>query len=139
MYLQVRTFNVYSIIMNTKDTDHFFVCPIENTLGILDGKWKITILFFLLDEGTLRFGELKKRIPAITQRMLTAQLRELEDKKIITRKVYPVVPPKVEYSLTPLGRSLEPILAAMRNWSIKNDPHTFKNTAADQPVRQPVN
>lgn len=98
-----------------------FVCPIENTLNVLDGKWKITILYYLLFEGTLRFGELKKRINGITQRMLTAQLRELEQKGIVERKVYPVVPPKVEYSLTELGHSLKPVLNEMHVWSVKHD------------------
>lgn len=125
-YLQVRTFNVYSIYMNTIDCTHPEVCPIENTLSILDGKWKITILHYLFVEGTLRFGELKKHIPGITQRMLTAQLRELEQKRIVERKVYPVVPPKVEYSLTELGRSLGPILRSMQEWSLTHDPRTYK-------------
>lgn len=105
-----------------------FVCPIENTLQILDGKWKITILYYLLSEGTLRFGELKKRINGITQRMLTTQLRELEQKGIVERKVYPVVPPKVEYSLTEVGHSLKPVLNEMHIWSVKHDSTNLSRT-----------
>lgn len=126
--LQVHTFLVYSTFMDTKDSsnDCDFVCPIENTLRVLDGKWKVMILHALLTEGTLRFGELKKRVPGITQKMLTAQLRELESKKVVARKVYPVVPPKVEYSLTATGHSLRPVLDAMLDWSIKHDPRPRK-------------
>lgn len=119
--------------MDTKgtpsDCQQPFVCPIENTLNVLDGKWKITILYYLLFEGTLRFGELKKRISGITQRMLTAQLRELEQKGIVERKVYPVVPPKVEYSLTPLGHSLKPVLSEMHIWSVKHDTQSLAKKA----------
>lgn len=119
--------------MDTKeiasDCQQPFVCPIENTLNVLDGKWKITILYYLLFEGTLRFGELKKRISGITQRMLTAQLRELEQKGIVERKVYPVVPPKVEYSLTELGHSLKPVLNEMHIWSVKHDAQNLAKKA----------
>jgi len=84
-------------------------CSVEAAIGILDGKWKSIILWHLLTEDTLRFGEIRKRIPNVTQRMLTNQLRELEEDGMLHREVYPQVPPKVEYSLTPLGRSLRPI------------------------------
>lgn len=107
-----------------------FVCPIENTLKVLDGKWKVMILHELLTEGTLRFGELKRRVPGITQKMLTAQLRELEGKGVILREVYPIVPPKVEYSLTITGRSLKPVLDAMLEWSVKHDPRPKRIKAA---------
>jgi DNA-binding HxlR family transcriptional regulator len=90
-------------------------CPVAATLGIIGGKYKPLILWHLT-KGTLRFGELQKRIPQATQKMLTQQLRELEADEIILRTVYPVVPPKVEYSLTDEGKSLMPILNAMRNW-----------------------
>jgi len=82
---------------------------------MIGGKYKALILWHLVD-GTRRFGELKRLIPQTTQKMLTQQLRELEADNLITRTVYPVVPPKVEYSLSDLGRSLKPILDAMRNW-----------------------
>lgn len=96
--------------------DRQFNCEKELTLSIIGGKWKMLILWHLGKEGTKRFGELKSLMPGITQRMLVNQLRELEDHHIIHREVYPVVPPKVEYSLTPHGHSLMPILDAMYDW-----------------------
>lgn len=95
-----------------------FNCEKELTLSIISGKWKIPILWQLGKEGTKRFGELKKLIPAITHRMLVNQLRELEEASIIQREVYPVVPPKVEYSLTKLGESVMPILEEMQEWGM---------------------
>ena len=93
-----------------------FNCEKELTLAIIGGKWKMLVLWHLGKEGTKRFGELKTLIPGITQRMLVNQLRELEDHLIVHREVYPVVPPKVEYSLTEHGRSLMPILETMYEW-----------------------
>ena len=93
-------------------------CPVEATLEIIGGKWKGIILFHLLD-GTKRFSELQRAAGTVTQRMLTKQLRELENDGVVARKVYPVVPPKVEYSMTEKGRSLEPILVAMRDWGVR--------------------
>lgn len=93
-----------------------FNCEKELTLAIIGGKWKMLILWHLGREGTKRFGELKSLIPDITPRMLVNQLRELEEDLIVNRKVYPVVPPKVEYSLTKEGESLMPILTAMYDW-----------------------
>jgi len=93
-----------------------FNCEKELTLAIIGGKWKMLILWHLGHEGTKRFGELKALIPDITPRMLANQLRELEDDVIVHREVYPVVPPKVEYSLTEHGQSLMPILTAMYSW-----------------------
>ncbi|MBW9052964.1 winged helix-turn-helix transcriptional regulator [Rhizobium mesosinicum] len=90
-------------------------CPVEATLTYLDGKWKGVILFHLMDR-TLRFNELRRHLPAITQRMLTKQLRELEDSGLISRTVYPVVPPRVEYALTPLGTTLKPVIRALAAW-----------------------
>ncbi len=103
-------------------------CPSEETLAIIDGKWNIKILTHLMYEDTLRFGELRKIIPDVTQRMLTHKLRELESRGIITRTVYPVVPPKVEYKLTELGRSLKPVLDALSAWSLEHEtaPHNVK-------------
>lgn len=91
-------------------------CEKELTLAVIGGKWKLIILWHLGLEGTKRFSELKKLIPHITQKMLTNQLRELEEDRLIFRKVYPVVPPRVEYSLTEHGESLIPVLKMMYNW-----------------------
>lgn len=96
--------------------DYFPGCPVEATLSFLDGKWKGVILHHLLEEGTLRFNELRRRIPAVTQRMLTKQLRELEEAGLVLRTVYAVVPPRVDYNLTPLGKTLEPVITALRLW-----------------------
>lgn len=90
-------------------------CPVAATLELIGGKYKALILWHLSD-GTLRFSELRKRISGATPKMLTQQLRELEAQELISREVYPVIPPKVEYTLTDLGRSLLPILVAMRDW-----------------------
>ncbi len=90
-------------------------CPVEATLDLIGGKYKALILWHL-SGGTLRFSELHRRLNGATAKMLTQQLRELESHKLVHRQVYPVIPPKVEYSLTSLGRSLLPILVAMRDW-----------------------
>ena len=90
-------------------------CPVEATLDLIGGKYKALILWHLA-ERKLRFSELKKAVSNATPKMLTQQLRELEASKLIHREVYPVIPPKVEYSLTQLGKSLMPILVEMRDW-----------------------
>ena len=90
-------------------------CPVETTLELIGGKYKSLILWHLVNQ-TLRFSELKRRIPAATPKMLTQQLRELEASELIHREVYPVVPPKVEYSLTKLGESIIPLLRSMYDW-----------------------
>ena len=90
-------------------------CPVEMCSEIIGGKWKGPILYYLL-EGPKRFGELRRLLPEVTQRMLTMQLRELGEHGIINRKVYPEVPPKVEYSLSELGITLRPILSMMKDW-----------------------
>jgi DNA-binding HxlR family transcriptional regulator len=94
-------------------------CAVEATVSLIGGKWKGVVLHHLLD-GTLRFGELRRRVPGVTPRMLTNQLRELEEDGLIERVVYPQVPPKVEYSLSPLGRSMAPLLQALRDWGEAN-------------------
>jgi DNA-binding HxlR family transcriptional regulator len=94
-------------------------CSVEAAIGLIDGKWKSVILFHLLS-GTLRFNEIRRHIVNVTPRMLTNQLRELEEDGLIERKVYAQVPPKVEYSLSPLGRSMEPILIALKHWGDAN-------------------
>ncbi|MCH5585582.1 helix-turn-helix transcriptional regulator [Shimazuella sp. AN120528] len=93
--------------------------PVEYTLKLIGGKWKPLILFILLEEGTKRFGEFRKIIDGITQGVLTTQLRELENDGLVERKIYATVPPKVEYSLSPLGKTLYPILKGMCDWGSK--------------------
>jgi len=90
-------------------------CPVETALELIDGKWKGVALYHLLGE-TLRFNELRRRIPQVTQRVLTKQLRELERDGLLTRTVFAEVPPRVEYRLTELGESLKPIILALRQW-----------------------
>ena len=90
-------------------------CPVETTLTLIGDKWKVLILRDLLP-GTKRFGELKKSIGNVSQKVLTAQLRDMEQNGLINRKVYAEVPPRVEYSLTELGLSLKPVLDALWNW-----------------------
>lgn len=91
-------------------------CPVEAGLDIIGGKWKSIILFRILEE-TRRFNELRRLLPAITQRMLTTQLRELERDGMIGRTIYPEIPPKVEYSITAFGKTLEPVLLALKTWA----------------------
>lgn len=98
-----------------KNVKELPACPVETTLTLIGDKWKVLILRDLLP-GTKRFGELKKSIGKVSQKVLTAQLRDMEQNGLVHRKVYPEVPPRVEYSLTPLGMSLRPILDAMWNW-----------------------
>lgn len=90
-------------------------CPVETTLTLIGDKWKVLILRDLLP-GTKRFGELKKSIGSVSQKVLTTQLRDMEESGLVNRKVYAEVPPRVEYSLTELGQSLKPILDSMWNW-----------------------
>lgn len=98
-------------------------CPVETTLRVIGGRWKVLILRELFIE-IKRFSELQRALIGITQKMLTQQLRELETDGIISRKVYPVVPPKVEYSLTPLGESLRPIIDEMHKWGVSYEEQT---------------
>jgi DNA-binding HxlR family transcriptional regulator len=91
-------------------------CPVERTLQVIDGKWKPVILWHLFGRGTLRFSEIRRLLPRATQKMVTQHLRELEADGIVHREVYAEVPPKVEYSLTPAGETLGPVLKAMHRW-----------------------
>lgn len=100
---------------NEKINDNLPACPVETTLMLIGNKWKVLIIRDLLT-GTKRFGELKKSIGKVSQKVLTTQLRDMEESGLISRKVYAEVPPKVEYSLTDLGKSLQPILNAMLQW-----------------------
>jgi DNA-binding HxlR family transcriptional regulator len=113
-------------------------CPVEATLDVIGGKWKPLILYYLT-QGTHRYNALKRLLPHVTPQMLTLQLRELEQDGIVRRTVYAEVPPKVEYSLTDLGRSLEPILLAMLAWGEayqqRAEPATAsESSAAQRPV-----
>lgn len=90
-------------------------CPVETSLSVIGGKWKGIILFRLLD-GTKRFSALERLIPTITHRTLTLQLRELERDGIVSRKVFPEIPPHVEYTLTPFGQSIRPVIHALQEW-----------------------
>ena len=102
--------------MNTNiDKKLLPACPVETTLTLIGDKWKVLILRDLMN-GKMRFGELKKSIGSVSQKVLTAQLRDMEKSGLVNRTVYAEVPPKVEYSLTETGKSLEPILNAMKNW-----------------------
>lgn len=103
------------------------LCQVDSALDIIVGKWKPIILLHLMKDGTMRFSELKRSIPEITQKMLTKHLRELENEDIVKRVVYPQVPPKVEYSITEYGRSLEEILVAMHEWGTKHTMHKMQN------------
>jgi DNA-binding HxlR family transcriptional regulator len=96
-------------------------CPIEDTLNVIAGRWKILILWWLQD-GELRFGELRRRIPTITQKMLTQQLRQMEEEDLLHREVFAQVPPKVIYRLTKRGQSLRPVLRSLYDWSRDHPP-----------------
>lgn len=100
---------------NEKSNNNLPACPVETTLMLIGNKWKVLIIRDLLT-GTKRFGELKKSIGKVSQKVLTTQLRDMEEDGLISRKIYAEVPPKVEYSLTELGKSLQPILNAMLQW-----------------------
>ena len=122
--MQVRTNKCYSTLLYTMDkkimsrhTDYHcsFGCSVEAAIEAIGGKWKGVILFHL-SQDTVRFNQLRRLIPNVTQRMLTKQLRELERDRIIHRHVYAQVPPKVEYSLTAFGKTLLPILNALETW-----------------------
>ena len=99
-------------------------CPMPDIVRLIGGKWKLIILQILIFEGTQRFGELKRRLDGVTQTMLTSQLRALESDGLVTRKIYPEVPPRVEYSATPLARDMQDVFFAMRDWWKRNHPET---------------
>jgi DNA-binding HxlR family transcriptional regulator len=101
------------------DTNKLSCGGVETTLRVIGGKWKPLILY-LLRNGSLRYSELQKNIPCITQKMLTQQLRQLEQDRLLSRKVYPVIPPHVEYTLSAKGSSLLPLLKSMAEWGSKH-------------------
>jgi DNA-binding HxlR family transcriptional regulator len=102
-----------------KQPTRHYNCPVEAALDVIGGKWKVLIICWL-KEGIHRFGELRRRIPGVSERMLTQQLRELERDGIVRRKVYPEVPPKVEYSLTDFGETLRPLMVVLNEWGEKH-------------------
>jgi len=115
-------------------------CPAETTLTVIGGRWKVLLLYHLF-QGVRRFSELQRAVPAITQKMLTQQLREMERDGLVHREVYPEVPPKVEYSMTPLGRTLEPVVGAISEWGMKYkegklDQESIKLYVADLALKQ---
>jgi len=123
--MEVRTILAYTIMLYSVKEDAMKKgrtyhcndgCPVSATLDVIGGKWKGVILYHLLRQPTLRFNELNRLLPTVTPRMLTRQLRELEEDGVIHRQVYPQIPPKVEYSLTEFGQSLEPIIELMEQW-----------------------
>lgn len=104
------------------ENDRRLTCEVETTLKVIGGRWKVLIIRELI-AGVKRFGELQRALPGITQKMLTQQLREMEEDGIVHRQVYAQIPPKVEYSLTTLGESLKPILYAMHEWAVEHLSH----------------
>ncbi|WMJ79439.1 helix-turn-helix domain-containing protein [Clostridium sp. MB40-C1] len=106
----------------SKVKDKTYLCGMELTMDVIGGKWKSVILWHLRNK-TLRFSQLKRRLHGITQKMLTQQLRELEEDGLINRKVFPQVPPKVEYSLTEYGQSIVPVLYSIYQWGINYSKH----------------
>jgi DNA-binding HxlR family transcriptional regulator len=105
---------VSTVVEARKREDSRF--PVEATFDVIDGKWKVVILYHLTHDGTHRFAVLRQKIPGVSERRLTQQLRELEDDGIVSREFYPEVPPKVEYSLTECGRTLRPITEVVCAW-----------------------
>ncbi|MFT8344359.1 MAG: helix-turn-helix domain-containing protein [Clostridium beijerinckii] len=107
-----------------KNEKKVFHCNVELTIDIIGGKWKPLIIHHIGNSGVIRFGELKRKIPNINERVLSRQLRELEEHELISRKVYDEVPPKVEYSITEIGKTLTPILNELGEWGKKYNENT---------------
>jgi len=105
-------------------------CPVETTLKVIGGRWKVLIIHYLLD-GTKRFGELTRSLGGISARTLSKQLRELEADGVVNRKDFGEIPPKVEYSLTPLGKSLKPVLLSMEAWGLLIEKRAGKSSGND--------
>lgn len=114
--------------------DKQYYCTVELTLQVIGGKWKPIIIYRLGHEGTLRFSEMKRSIPNITQKMLTQQLRELESDGVVHREVYPQVPPKVEYSLTELGQTVMPVIDSLCRWGERFEEWAAGNETAAEAV-----
>ena len=108
------------------------LCRTDDGLDTIIGKWKLPILLHIMKNGTMRFSDLTRAIPEITQKMLTKNLRELEEDDLISRFSYPTIPPKVEYSLTEHGKELEPIIDALHEWGIRHKEHILKKWTEKQ-------
>ena len=102
--------------MANKTLEEYVHCPFHLAMSVLEGKWKFAILYVLSARGTLRFKELERAIPDISTRMLTKELKHLEQKGVVSRKPYATVPPKVEYSLTDIGKSINPVISSITQW-----------------------
>ena len=114
-----------------------FLCPVDVTLSVIGGKWKL-LIYDQLNRGVTRFGQLKRAIPRITQTMLTQQLRELEQDGIVTRTIYAEIPPRVEYALTDFGRTLECVIAVMCQWGTQYQAMVVeRKRAASRPAELP--
>lgn len=116
--------------MAETDYDYGDICPVQTALTVIGGKWKCVILYHLFS-GTLRFNELRRIMPSITQRMLTKQLRELEAAELISRKIYAEIPPKVEYSITDHGSSLKSVVCALKTWGIEHQKKPQKSVGLE--------
>lgn len=114
------------MVSNRKKLEGQNFCPIETGIELLSGKWKARILWKLYNQPTMRFGELRRSLNGITEKMLTQQLRELESINLIVRKIYREVPPKVEYSLSDFGKTLKPIFSALCVWGTENQTAILK-------------
>jgi len=114
--------------------DKQYYCTVELTLQVIGGKWKPIIIYRLGHEGTLRFSEMKRSIPNITQKMLTQQLRELESDGVVHREVYPQVPPRVEYSLTALGQTVMPVIDSLCRWGERFEEWAAENETSAEAV-----
>lgn len=107
-------------VKKIKERKELHFCPVESGIEILSGKWKGRILWKLYNQPTMRFGELRRALGSITEKMLTQQLRELESQKLVNRKIFTEVPPRVEYSLTEFGITLKPIFDGFAEWGTQN-------------------
>ncbi|OBC13411.1 HxlR family transcriptional regulator [Mycobacterium sp. 852013-50091_SCH5140682] len=103
-------------------TEPLDLCPVETTLAVIGGKWKAVLIFHLMHGGTHRFAELRRKVPGISERVLTSQLRELVRDGVVRREVFPEIPPRVEYSLTEYGETLRPVTDAMCAWGKRHRP-----------------
>lgn len=109
--------------MKQKTLEEYLNCPFHLAMKALNGKWKFAILYVLLEQDTLRFKELERAIPDISTRMLVKELKILTEKKIVKRKAYATVPPTVEYSLTDMGKSLQPVINSIYAWGTEYEVH----------------